>query len=645
MLMPAPDSHLLAEAKALISQGWKQSHIARQLGITQPTLCRWLADAESEEQSTEMVGTRCAASVESGARNGHTLTNDEQAAVTWAMLFKRSRRAAAEHLISHESCTDATYARLCAVLDAAADKSSDEIWPAWFRRACIVTDEMKAAVQGPKAMMRVEPARPRGRFFIEVKEDGREIQHALFPGAVYKSDDMSRNNPSAEIDPETGLAQVNRQHLVTVDSDSAFLLGFTSVARSKDTYTLEDQADHVLEIVDKHGMPLRWMIERGPWDNDFWWGCKMQKTWWHSEECPSYRFGGIDTDAGGPIKVMQAFKPRHKSEIEGAFDFIQALDAQTHIDIGRTRGEYEDAAKKLARVQSLKPGEKLDRLIAQFPTFSEAADSFEEVLRAFNSRPKRRRSHGGQRIVPAELWAAQKQTRAVPADQRWRFMPVKKALQVANAHIHCSLEQHKGREFWFSAEGFAPTWDWQPYLPHGWRVFAVFHPHQLHLGCHIFNAVHPDSPKNPGRFPLGMPLGVLPLAEYAPHWREGAKVEGAADPFADRKQWHKTIRRETRAITASRTQTTRASFAAKGSQAVSARKGSPDPLRELHKGAPPVAETAYPQGSRSGADHIAGSGERGGRTAQDHEAQRNRAGSLGDSASRLAELEAELAEL
>jgi hypothetical protein len=635
--MPAPDQHLISEARALLAQGWKQSHIARQLGITQPTLCRWLAAGED----AELVGTRCAASDASPARaTDHKLTNDEQAALKFGLIAKRSRRLAAEHLIAHESCTDATYARLAAVLDNAADQNADAIWPAWYRRACVLTEEEKLGFRGAKALMKVEPARPRGRFFIEVKEDGVEVQHALFPGALWESDDESENTPSVSVDPETGAARVNRQTLKTIDVDSLYFLGLTSITRDKDAYTLEDQADHVLELVDAHGMPLRWRIERGPWDNNFWWGVPMPKDWWQTEDCPKYRFGGISADAGGPIKVMQAFKSRQKAAIEGSFNHEQNLNAFSSLDIGRFRGEFEDAARKLREAHAGRA-----KGVNAFPDQVTRADMSAEILRRFNAEAKRRRAHGGSRIVPAELWQSA-QTRPLAAADRWRFLPVKKALTVRNAHISCKLEQHKGREFWFTAEGFQPQWDWQPYLPHGWRVFAVFHPHRLDLGCQIFNGVHPDSTKNPGRFPLGMPLGTLPLAEFAPQWREGHVTALESDPFQGRKQWHKTVQRETRAIKATRAESTRASFAAKGAQAVSARKGSPDPLAELHKGAPPiVGDVAIPQGSRSGADHITSSGEHGGRAGRDHEARRNSAGSLGDSASRLAELEAELAEL
>lgn len=574
-----PDQqHLIMEARALISQGWKQSRIAAHLGVPAPTLCRWLRQTPGKRQ--EAKGTR------------HTLTPDEHAALKLGMIAKRSRRLAAEFLMGHESCTQDTFAILSTILDTAADKLTDPVWPAWFKRACILTEEERLGFRGAKALMRVEPARPRGRFFIEVLEDGSERQHPLFPGALWESDDESENTPSVTVDPETGETRVNRQTLKTIDVDSLYFLGLTSITRDKDAYTLEDQADHVLELVDAHGMPLRWRIERGPWDNNFWWGCPLPRDWWQTEECPQYRFGGIDVDAGGPIKVMQAFKSRQKAAIEGSFNHEQNLNALSSTDIGRFRGEFEDAARKLREAHAGRAAG-----LAAFPDQGTRADLSAEILRRFNAEPKRRRSHGGCKVVPAELWS-QAQTRPLPASERWRFLPVKKALTVKNAHVSCRLDQHKGREFWFSAEGFAPAWDWQPYLPHGWRVFAVFHPHRLDLGCFIFNAVHPDSAKNPGRYPLGMPLGVLPLAELAPQWREGHVEALAADPFKGRKKWHQTVRRETRAIKAARARSVSASFVAAGAEAVSLRKGSPDPLssikpgeslaEQLNHGAPPA---------------------------------------------------------
>lgn len=583
----------LHEADQLLSLGWKQNSLAARYGVSAPTLCRLLArfresgDAESAVAKGYATGCR---------EDQHELTPDERSLTKLGMLTKRSRRLAAELLMGDPKCTQLTFDLLSAVLDAAADKAAEPQWPAWWKRACILTDEEKLGFRGPKALMTIEPARPRGRFYLEVTAEGQEIQHPLFPGALWKSDDQSENTPSVSIDPLTGEAQVNRQTLFTVDSDAAYLLGFSSISRIKDTYTLEDQADHVNELVDAHGMPLAWMIEGGPWDNDFWWGCKLPREWWQTEDCPSFRFGGIHTDAGGPIKVIRAFKSRHKAEIEGAFNHLQNLNAGTSLDIGRFRGEFETAAKKLSQVQTLKSADRIARAAAAFPDQAARADITAEVTRRFNSEAKRRRSHGGARIVPAELWA-QARTRPVTDDIRWRFLPVKKPLTVKNAHISCRLEQHKGREFWFTAEGFAPAWDWHPYLPSGWRVFAVFHPHRLDLGCRIFNAVHPLSPKNPARFPLGMPLGTLPMAELAPQWREGEGATGG--DFAGRKEWHKQVTRETRIIKAARTTSATASFTAtKKGQAISSRKGAPDPLNklatqlpDLDHGAPPVSES------------------------------------------------------
>lgn len=655
------NSMQLHEASQLLTQpGWNQKALARRYGVSEPTLSRALARlretgcAEAAVKKNYAVGVR---------EDEHTLTADERARIKYGMLTKRSRRLAAQLLMGWHKCEHATFERLSRVLDAAADKAAEPVWPEWFRRACIVTDEERLSFSGPKALMRIEPARPRGRFYIEVTAEGREIQHPLFPGALWKSDDQSENTPSVTIDEITGEAQVNRQTLYTVDTDAAYLLGFSSISRIKDTYTLEDQADHVNELVDAHGMPLAWMIEGGPWDNDYWWGCKMPKEWWHTPECPQYRFGGIHLDAGGPIRVIRAFKSRHKAEIEGAFNHLQNLNADTSLDIGRYRGEFESAAKKLAQVQTLRTPERIARAAAAFPTQKERADLTAEITRKFNSEAKRRRIHGGARIVPAELWA-QAQTRPVTDALRWRFLPVKKALTVQNAHIHCRLEQHKGREFWFSAEGFQPDWDWHAYLPSGWRVFAVFHPHRLDLGCRIFNAVHPEHPKNPGRYPLGMPLGVLPLADLAPQWREGEGVRG--DDFKGRREWHKQVQRETRIIKAARSNSPAASFtAAKSGKAISARKGSPDPLnklpavissfQDLDHGAPPVADLGNPSLER-GSDHRsahAGSAERGtddrghpiGPVARvtGHGTSRHAQGSsLSDSAQRLAELEAAL---
>jgi len=577
------------EARALLAQGLKQTQVAARLGLTPPTLCRMLQAYEAEGEAG------LAKKHATGPREDHVLTADEQSALKLGMLRKRSRRQAAEFLMDHDACTEGTFDRLAAIFDRAAAARADEVWPAWFRRATIVTQEETASFLGPKHLARVEPARPRGLFYVDEVGEHR----SLFPNALWEFDDESENTPRVEFD-ENGKPRVNRQTLKAIDYAASFYLGMKQIDRDSDGYRLEDQADFLLELVDAHGLPHAVRIERGPWDNNFWFGIAQKREWWYSKDCPDYRFGGIDLSAGGPVRVMQAFKSRHKGLVEGSFNHRQNLAAHETLDIGRERGEHEAAAKLLTQVQNLKDPQKLARAIAHFPTAQARADISGAVLDRFNHEAKRRRHvWGPKKLVPAEVYATAVK-RPLPATERWRCLPVKVTTTIRNAHVQVKVPKHEF-PFLFSAEGFTPQWDWHNYLPHGWRLFVAFHPLRLDLGCHVFNALHADHPENPGRFPLGMPLGVLPHAARAPQWRE----DGEGD-FAGRKRTLSAIRSETR-ITRAAKKGVRVSTVVAAGQVRSTRHGSPDPLRALPApvvcdaealyacGAEPVADEVYPR--------------------------------------------------
>jgi hypothetical protein len=611
MLMPDLTAMQLHEAATLLTQGWTQKSLALRYGVSEPTLCRRLAKLKDSGDAEAAVAKNYA----TGPRDDHALTPDEIAVLKLGMLTKRSRRLAADLLLRSDCCTAETHAKLAAVFDGAAEKRTDEVWPRWFMRACILTDEERAAFHGPKALAAVEPARPRGLIY----KDESGASQPLFANALWEFDDESENTPWLEID-EDGRPRVNRQTLKAIDVYSSFYLGMRAVSRDSDGYRIEDQADFLLELIDAHGLPLRARIERGPWDNNFWFGSPLPKAWWHTPECASLRWGGIDISAGGPIGVMQAFKSRQKGTIEGSFNHRQNLAAHETLDIGRERGEHEANA----RLHRLALNGNVSA-IAKFPTAAARADISADVLDRFNHEAKRRpHLFGAKKVVPAELFSSAVR-RDLPAEHRWRFLPVKAAVTVRNAHV--SLRA-KGYElpFLFTAEGFAPQWDWNAWLPHGWRVLAAFHPARPDLGCHVFNGLHPDHPQNPRRFPIGLPLGILPHAAHAPQWSDAPET---AD-FDGRRKTQSAVRAETRIIKAAKKHVRVSSVVSRG-QVRTIRKGSADPLLRLaasegdalaplnlDSGAPPVggqtsvfADESLERGGdlRSAADPRAGIGE------------------------------------
>ena len=437
---------------------------------------------------------------------------------------------------------------------------------------------------------------------------------------------------------EHGKARVNRQTLKAIDVYASFYLGMRAVSRSSDGYRVEDQADFLLELVDAHGLPLRARIERGPWDNKFWWGLSLPRPWRMADADDAYRFGGIDTSAGGPIGVIECFKSRHKGTIEGSFNHRQNIAAHETLDIGRSRGEHEGNAKHLTRAYTNQAD-----AIARFPEAGPRADISADVMHRFNHEAKRRKNlFGSKKVVPAELYATAVK-RELPAAERWRFLPVKVAATVRNYHIQVKVKDHD-LPFLFTAEGFRPLWDWHGYLPHGWRVFACFHPHRPDLGCHIFNALHPLHADNPARFPLGMPLGVLAAADRAPQFSDAPR------DCADRKRTLSTIRSETRIITDAKKGVRVSTIVAAG-QLRTVRQGAPCPLLNLDSGAPPVGDMTTPFLERGG-DSRSVQTEYAERTAADRGHPSGQAACVtghgtsrhaqGSSSQRLAELEAAL---
>lgn len=607
----------LAECASLRKQDWSFAALAARYGVSAPTLCRIMQRHESNGGDEEATLAKAYAT---GPRDEHQLTNDEIRVLKLGVISHRSRRLAAKMLLNSDECQPGTFDKLSAVFDRAAESRMDEQFPKWFTRACIVTDEERLAFRGSKAFESVNGARRRGAF---VRVEGEDIP--LIPNALWIFDDESENRMRAELD-EAGKVRLNRQTLKAMDVAAAYFLGTMNIDRDSDGYRLEDQARFFLELVDAFGLPQRVGLEKGPWDNNFWLGIPQKREWWQTKDCPNYRFGGIDVKAGGPCQVIQFTTSRQKGLIEGAFNHRQNLDAHKTLDMGRFRGEHELAAKHISRARA----GQMDAF-AKFPEAGISADISAETLEEFNTEAKRRAFlYGPRKVVPEELYA-QAVKRELPASERWRFLPVKVGVTVKNMHITIKVPRHD-IPFQFTTEGFVPQWDSQPWLPHGWRVFACFDPQRLDVGCHIFNALHPEHPQNPRRYPLGMPLGVLPFAPLAP------QASDEAPDMTGRARTVKHIRSEVRIMKAMR-KTIRVSTTVQAGRTRTARIGSPDPLMPLNleSGAPPVsggqdfipAAFGDREMGRSGTDRPTGSGERDARGILDHEARpKNSAGAL-----------------
>jgi hypothetical protein len=462
--------------QAQLAGGLKPADAARAVGRPHTTLWRWhKAWAAGGETALQSRTCRC------GRRAAIMLTAAETAALRNHVLAKDSLRLGIEDWFHAEpsEMEPATRAAVQAMFDKAARTRKPVCFPMWLRRAGHLSPEMKAKLRGPKHFLDVQQCDRRGLFYLD--EEGRRVD--LRPNTIWESDDMSLNQPFVFADPDTGELQSGRQTLCTLDVYSAAWLGITPIGRSRDAYRVTDIADHLWALVQQHGLPEIWRIERGVWENSFIFGIEI---------APDVLWGGLD----GVMRLDPGFTSRHKGLIESSFNHLQNLLAHSSRDIGRYAGEFERDSTAYGRGDTRGWWEIKD-----------AADGAAAAMRRFNGEAKHRR-HFAAAVVPEELYATATK-RECPADEAWRFLPVKRAATVRQGAVEVNVN-HYPLPFRFRVNGV----DDALYLEHGYRVLIAFHPSRPHEGCWIFNGE--AGAKNTHHFKLGQKLLLAPQAEDAP---------------------------------------------------------------------------------------------------------------------------------
>ena len=461
----------------------------------------------------------------------YPLTEQEALALRGLALAKSTQDAlhfsiAVEEFANHPACRPETRALIVEELDRAARLRRQPQWPVAIRRAGYPSVQEAAAFRGRKHAQAVEQVDRRGLFWID--EDNH--RRPLLPHTIWEMDDASDNEPRRSIDPDTGENILTRQALWTQDVFSAALLGVTQVARPRDSYRIEDVADHVLRCVETCGLPEIMRLEMGEiWNGQFFHGfvpmlpgTRQILPGWPEEET----WGSLS-----PLcRVMNVFKSKGKGGIEGSFNLVQAISAHRSLSIGRSRGEFEDAT--IALIRSNRTGE-IDERFWDMDTSSEAMKS---VAERFNLRPKIRRCFGREPVAPADLLRAARGLPLLPSE-RWRFCPVKRLATVRGGHVELRVD-HYPVNFRFRVNGV----DDQLHLDHGYQVLVAFHPGRPEEGCHVFNAElgvrNRDGLKRAER------LLLAPFAEDAPQ----VDLSGHSD-FTPRKKAAAAVRRNYRSIT------------------------------------------------------------------------------------------------
>lgn len=449
------------------------SGACRAIGCTTTQYYRW--------KRGEGLGKRGVATGP-GKRTGRPpvvdLSDDEFSTLRYFALKHGSTRLAVEEFLKTECCAVEHFATLSGYLDREAESRKAVTWPLSVRRATNVSEEELAMYRGRKHEADILPVGFRRLAWTD--EAGHE--HELRPGDLYESDDMSCNQPFRYTNPETGEEELGRQTLLTQCVQSLRWLGASPLGRPRDAYRAEDIADHLHAIVCAAGLPLFWRFERGPWENDFINGVRLDSL---GPRFEGQRWGALDELFG----VIRAYGSRGKGAIEGSFNFLQSLltiHSHSSADIGRTRGEFEEATRAFLRARQIKDAAKRQRELDKFWTIDQAADGFANAMADFVRRPKQRREWGTEMQVPVELWRdGHPGKRSLRAEDAWYFHPVKQLATVRAGQVTIKVN-HWPKPFTFTVCGVPGAQ--VDFLPAGLRVLVAFHPGHPERGCHVANA-------------------------------------------------------------------------------------------------------------------------------------------------------------
>lgn len=435
---------------------------------------------------------------------------------------------AVETLPDHPACRQDTREYIEERLAYYYHRGSIPRWPESWRKASRVTKELRAALRGSKSLALTSPPVRRDRTWVDASGQAREIE--AFD--IYESDDVSVNEPFRWQDPVSGIWYAGRQTLATVDVRSAGFLGASMIARPKDAYRAEDIADHFLRVVEDYGLPHVWRLERGSWASRFVHGIEM---------ADGRKWGSLDALFG----IVHTFSGRGKGLVEQRFNELQSWMAGSltgELTIGRTRGEFESATKKMRRVsydkRRMEDGMPADeKAVMRLWDVQEAGDGVLEAMQRANSRMVSRRQWG-ERMIPSQALESNN-PRRLPEEERWRFLPVKQEATVRRGMIEIKHPNYPV-PFRFSINGVVHGL----YLEDGFPVYVAWHPACPDLGATIGNRC--TGLQNAESWALGE---IIMTAPYEPcvHNVDRTTASGTAGNGNARRA-NNTVRQEYRAV-------------------------------------------------------------------------------------------------
>jgi len=495
------------QARSLMTAGKRQADAARVLGLTPVQLSRFL------KLDPDSATTRLAPS--QGRPATVPLTANDVVLLRRHRLDNKihSLKEAVEGFLDDPEASEPAVRALSAIISKAHAERRVVVWPYGVRKAAGLTATEKSNHRGPKHAFQTA-SRSRTGAFIRIGD--RDIP--LLSGMVYSSDDMSLNQPYRFFDASLGRETTGRQTLITRDTRSLCWLQADACGRERDAYRLEDIADHMRNVVETHGLPLAWVVERGPWKNTFIDGLLLSD---------GTRWGGLRD----LFHIHHAFTSTGKAEVEGGFGYVQSRLSHKSTDIGAVRGEFETATKLFLKAQKGDPD-----ALRYFWAMPECMDAVVEAMEYDNRRLKERQHLNGRTVTPEELWAAEYSLTPLLPEDRWYFLPVKDLVTVRGGIIEVKAD-HYERSFRFQVHGS----EGMPCLDNLYPVLIAFHPGRPEEGCHVFNACRDH--RNREGYGFAQLIGV---AEFDPDVPK--LVIGAPADVTNKKKRNAAVRAEYRTI-------------------------------------------------------------------------------------------------
>lgn len=337
--MPAPRHTLneklmlLEQADSLLAAGLSRTEAAARLGLSVPTLCRWL-------EAREVGG---AAALEPGKSTGRPPCIKLQPEEALAL-----RRAFVTSNLNWRTGSMTTAARTLARDDGSPlrpetreailrERASKHILPVAIRRACrgASGDEAVAMFRGPRRRLLKTTYVP--GLLRMVREPDNSLRR-LFPGERQSWDDASVNfcvtvpwpwggDPCSE---RWGVKVGRFQLLAGIDDSTDFFVGWSYVIRMKGSYRAEDVVASVGHAWRFGYKPEQVMFEGGAWQSQ----------------------RSLEMLRLANVQLQDAKGRPHKKLIEGAWNRLWTpLSMYADGQIGRKQGEMEKENTWLRRCQ------------------------------------------------------------------------------------------------------------------------------------------------------------------------------------------------------------------------------------------------------------------------------------------------------